>query len=324
MNRYEYICQVDDLGVTVIENTFINHYMPEARGDFVKVYLYALKCAGSLRDAAVSDAQIAATLKISEQDVINAWNYWKDEKVISIVYEGDDKCIRFENLASLFFGGKKITPTEIKPSVQSSVEGVLKEIEGKISRLLTHSERDKILSWIDEYNISPNSVLLLIEDCLNRDKHSVNYWETIAKTFYDEGITTYDQALSYLEQRDSKWGTYKEIMNYLGLFRPVSTPEKAMIDKWLEEYKLDMDTIKLACDQTVGANRPSLKYVDLIIDSMRNGTALPEKKTTSKRKGPRRTGTERNYDYDELEKYLVVDLDDVDYFDDEDTEDANE
>ena len=43
MNRFELVTSHDDLGVTPIENIFINHYMPMARGDYVKVYLYGLK-----------------------------------------------------------------------------------------------------------------------------------------------------------------------------------------------------------------------------------------------------------------------------------------
>lgn len=32
-------------GVTLIENTFIDRYMPAANGEYVKVYLYLLRCA---------------------------------------------------------------------------------------------------------------------------------------------------------------------------------------------------------------------------------------------------------------------------------------
>ena len=37
-------------GVTVVKNTFIDQYMPQANGEFVKVYLYLLRCANTGRE----------------------------------------------------------------------------------------------------------------------------------------------------------------------------------------------------------------------------------------------------------------------------------
>jgi hypothetical protein len=72
MNHFEYEQNIDDLGVTVIENAFLNHYMPNARGDYVKVYLFGLKvCAG--QNQFPTNLQIAQALKLTESDVINAW-----------------------------------------------------------------------------------------------------------------------------------------------------------------------------------------------------------------------------------------------------------
>ena len=59
MNRFEYLQEVDDLGVTIVQNAFLNHYMPKARGDYVKVYLYGLKCCGQGK-AFPTNAELAA------------------------------------------------------------------------------------------------------------------------------------------------------------------------------------------------------------------------------------------------------------------------
>ncbi len=318
MNKYEYVCRVDDLGVTVIENTFINHYLPNANGDYVKVYLYALKCAGYSKNTAMTDSQIASGLRLTEQDVINAWKYWQEEKVISITNSPDGKTIRFENLASILFGGK-MPEAEETESISPASENMLLEIESKISRMLGHNEKDKILSWVEEYNISPQSVVLLVEDCLKRDKRSIQYWEQIARTLYDNNITTYDMAWDFFESRDERWKQYKEIMGYMGLYHTPSEPEKNLMNKWLDEYKLDTDTIKKASDRTVGANKPSLKYLGSIIDGMVNGEEVRHTTATGKNKNDTKiTGNEHGYDYEALEQLLVADFDE---FNDENFED---
>ena len=306
MNRYEYVCRIDDLGVTVIENIFINHYLPNALGDYVKVYLYALKLSSSSRSVSMSDSQLASALNLTEKDVVSAWEYWESENVISVINTSDTKIIRFENLASVMFGGKKIPPKEPAP-LSHAIENMLLEIESKVSRTLAHNERDLILSWVDEYNIAPQAAVLLVEDCLKRNVRSINYWDKIASVFFDEGISTYDQALDFFEKRDERYQQYKEILKYLGLYHNPSEPERRLMDNWLDTLSLDIETIKNAADETVGANRPNLKYLDAIIQAKISGES--PQTARSRKNNLRTTGTEINYNYDDLEEYLVMDFD---------------
>ena len=54
-------------GVTVVKNTFIDQYMPQANGEFVKVYLYLLRCANTGRELSLSS--IADVLEHTENDI---------------------------------------------------------------------------------------------------------------------------------------------------------------------------------------------------------------------------------------------------------------
>lgn len=40
-----------DRGYTSVSNDFIDHYMPSANGEFVKLYLYLLRCLSAGQDA---------------------------------------------------------------------------------------------------------------------------------------------------------------------------------------------------------------------------------------------------------------------------------
>ena len=61
-------------GVTVVKNTFIDQYMPQANGEFVKVYLYLLRCANTGRELSLSS--IADVLEHTENDIRRALLYW--------------------------------------------------------------------------------------------------------------------------------------------------------------------------------------------------------------------------------------------------------
>ena len=76
----------DDLGITPIENIFINHYLPKAPGDFVKVYLLGLKFCFQNAPQHFSNEVIAKTLDILESDVVKAWQYWEKQGIIPVSY----------------------------------------------------------------------------------------------------------------------------------------------------------------------------------------------------------------------------------------------
>ena len=76
-----------DKSVTLIENTFIDRYMPAANGEFVKLYLYLLRCAGTGRELSISS--IADFFDHTEGDVRRALAYWEKLNLIRIAYGPD-------------------------------------------------------------------------------------------------------------------------------------------------------------------------------------------------------------------------------------------
>ena len=69
--------------VTILSNTFIDNYMPEANGEFVKVYIYLLR---SLSSAPVSFSleQMADRLLCTERDILRALKYWAKQQLLTL------------------------------------------------------------------------------------------------------------------------------------------------------------------------------------------------------------------------------------------------
>lgn len=59
--------------VTILSNTFIDNYMPEANGEFVKVYIYLLRALSSA-PVSFSLEQMADRLLCTERDILRARN----------------------------------------------------------------------------------------------------------------------------------------------------------------------------------------------------------------------------------------------------------
>ena len=57
-----------DRGYTSVSNDFIDHYMPSANGEFVKLYLYLLRCLSAGQDA-LSVSTLADRFSNTEKDI---------------------------------------------------------------------------------------------------------------------------------------------------------------------------------------------------------------------------------------------------------------
>lgn len=80
------------VSATLVPNDFIDKYMAQANGEFVKVYLFLLR---HLEDpsSTLSVSRIADRLNHTEKDVIRAFKYWESVGVLSLGKEGSSRGI---------------------------------------------------------------------------------------------------------------------------------------------------------------------------------------------------------------------------------------
>ena len=69
-----------------ISNFFIDYYMTEANGEFVKVYLYLIRLLN--KERSISVAEIADHFNLTENDICRAIKYWIGKDVLRLNYDG--------------------------------------------------------------------------------------------------------------------------------------------------------------------------------------------------------------------------------------------
>ena len=69
-----------------ISNFFIDYYMTDANGEFVKVYLYLARLLGS--NSKITVAEIADHFNLTEKDICRAIKYWISKDVLKLNYNG--------------------------------------------------------------------------------------------------------------------------------------------------------------------------------------------------------------------------------------------
>ncbi len=69
-----------------ISNFFIDYYMTDANGEFVKVYLYLVRLLNN--NSKISVAEIADHFNLTEKDICRAIKYWISRDVLKLNYDG--------------------------------------------------------------------------------------------------------------------------------------------------------------------------------------------------------------------------------------------
>ncbi|MDV4150793.1 DnaD domain protein [Clostridium sp. AL.422] len=315
------------LKFTPVSNIFIERYMAKARGEFVKVYLLMLKY-NFTGEPGVNATVLATSLNLLESDIVNALNYWNDEGII--------KLIPIDNMGNFHIefvdiSNESTTNVEkfnlVEELTNTSNSSMLKDIGKLLGRTLSPSEVETYISWKKDFNFSYELILILIEYCASKGKTNFRYIEKVAIAWNEMNIKTIDDAQNYIRKTEDKWGTYREILKFLGIRNSdIMKPQEDMLEKWTTTYNYSLDIIKKACDICFQRlNRADFKYIDGILsswnkDNLRTLQDIEKKdasyKNSSKKvyNNPKNTNKPklrfdnfkgRDYDYDDLEKKLL-------------------
>lgn len=316
------------LKFTPVSNIFIERYMPKARGEFVKVYLLMLKY-NLASEPGVNSTVLATSLNLLESDIINSLNYWNDEGII--------KLIPIDNM-----GNFHIEFIDISNEVNTTVDkfnlveelsnttnsSMLKDIGKLLGRPISPSEVETYISWKKDFNFSSELILLLIEFCSSKGKTNFRYIEKVALAWNEMKIKTVDDAQNYIRKTEDKWGTYREILKFLGIRNTdIMKPQEDMLEKWTSTYNYSLDIIKKACDICFQRlNRADFKYIDGILsswnkDNLKTLQDIENRETSYKNSSSKKVYNNiknsnkpklrfdnfkgRDYDYDDLEKKLL-------------------
>ena len=292
--------------VTVLTNNFIDNYMPEANGEFVKVYIYLLRL---LSDASVpfSLEQMADHFFCTERDIVRALKYWEKVNLLTLTYRSNeditDITLNVPPVKSDVSDSSKpavqtvsvakdtvaqssdVSAPSTKPAARSAsslspdrvkelkqndeIVQLLYIAEQYLGKTLTPTEMKKILFFYDELKFSPDLIEYLIEYSVSRGHKSIRYIETVARAWADEGITTVTMAKEANSRYAKEYFTIFKSMGISGR-NPVDT-EISLMNTWLNDYGFSMDIIQEACSRTVlSTGQPSFQYADKILSGWKD------------------------------------------------------
>ena len=281
---------------TYVSNNFIDYYMTSANGEYVKIYLYLLRCMNS-GNGEFSLSSVADRLDHTEKDVQRALKYWEKMNLLRLEYDTEKKLSGIHLLDSVTPKNslnrtasdvadspknpgpqavsksspepekRNYTPQEMEAfRKKDNVNELLFVTEHYLKRPLTSTDIHTIFFWFDELHFSVELIEYLIEYCVGKGHTSIRYMDKVALSWHKEGIASVEQA-----KRVSS--AFRElhfsVMKALGITgRNLIASETAYIDKWSKTYGFAPDIIAEACRRTIQAtHQPSFEYTDGILSS---------------------------------------------------------
>lgn len=271
--------------MTVVSNTFIDYYMPHASGEFVKIYLYLLRLASAGRNIALGD--IANHLRLSKDEIDKGLLFWQEQGLVHLTrtQSGDLLSLQLlpvsdpapdytEELSTAketaiavteVPAKKSYTPKQILDKTKDNdLSQIIYITETYLKKPLSSTDLNIICYIYDTLEFSPDLLEYLIEHCVSLGKKSLRYIETVAISWYQEGIDSKQKAKAGVSTYNKNYFSVLKAFGISG--RNPGQVEADFIKKWIDGYGFSLDIILEACNRTLtNTGQPSFPYADRIL-----------------------------------------------------------
>ena len=299
---------------TDLPDVFITEYLSEAPGDYIKVYLYMLFLSKYGKDIKLNDLskKIAVPLNIIQEAI----KYWEEAAVITKKGTGyivnNIQEIELNKLYSpkLTVSKETIQNMEKDKSRSNAIEAINSMFFQGIMSPSWYSDIDL---WFKKFEFDEEVMIALFRYCFEKSALHKNYVKAVADAWHGNNIKTFSDLEEYDENNEKIKRAKKSISKKLGLTRNLTQYEEAYIEKWLQEYKYNLEVIDLALKKTTSKSNPNFDYIDKIItdwhdrkllnsDDVKNYLLEFKNKTNQIKELEKKTGYQ-NYDQRNIDNF---------------------
>ena len=251
---------------TSLPDVFITEYLSEASGDFIKVYLYMLFLSKYNKEIKLNDLSKKIALPLTT--IQAAIKHWEDAEVITKKGTGyiinNIQEVELNKLYSpkLTVSKESIKNMEKDKSRSSAIEAINTMFFQGIMSPSWYSDIDL---WFKKFEFDEEVMIALFRYCFDKSALHKNYIKTVAEAWHGHNIKTFSDLEEYDENNQKVKKVKKNICKKLGLSRNLTQYEEAYIEKWMQDYKYDLDIIELALKKTTSKSNPNFDYIDKII-----------------------------------------------------------
>ena len=248
--------------VTPVENLFLSEYLPAAKGDHVKVYLYGLMQAYHPGQE-MTVAAMAHDLNLTEEEVMAAYRYW-ERRGLCIRVSDHPPAFRYRSLAQLLITQQKPPQDDAYEAFAEALHAIFGE-----KRKLHGGETTLAFEWVEEMRLPPEAVLLLIQHMIQTRgiQFSFAAAQKLAVKMAEEKVQDAEGAELFLARDKQVRENAKEVLRRLGKRRLPSEDELDLCQKWMIEWRFNLQDMLDACQETT-KGEPTFAYLNGILKGL--------------------------------------------------------
>ena len=250
-------------GVTPLENRFLLEYLPAAKGDYIKVYLWGLfACVSKGPDYRLED--MAQDIMMTVPELEAALRYWERRALVCRVSDDPPKYRFYSPMQR----ANSPAAMDLDMAYVNFAEAVYAAFGEK--RKVSPSEISLAWEWVQDVGLRPEAVLMLIQHCIaQKGAHfSFKAAEKLAVRMKDAGVSASEDADSFLQHNQAVHDGVRKVLSRMGKRRLPTDDELALYEKWVTEWQFERQAILDACKEMTGGD-PSFKYLDKILEGLR-------------------------------------------------------
>ncbi|MDR3216091.1 MAG: DnaD domain protein [Clostridiaceae bacterium] len=240
---------------TLVDNVFINEYMPYAEEKQIKAYLYGLYLCSS--GGNVSGESFAKTLDIEIDELTNIFTFWEDAGLVRIISKQP-----FE-VSYLSLKRSMQPPKKFKSEKYSDFNKELQRLFPE--RMLTPNEFNEYYLAMELCKIQQEAMLMIVQYCINLKGVAVRYPYilTVAKAWAAEGVLTADDVERKLTEYETQTETMRAVLRALGKKGDADLEEKQYLLKWTKNWGFETNSLVCAAKRCKGKG---FKKLDVVLD----------------------------------------------------------
>ena len=225
-----YSANIIDEGYTLVDNTFINEFLPQAPAEYVKVYLYGLSlCSAPNQDYNTVDSS-SAFLDMSAEEIAMAYEYWQDLGIVQILSTTplEIKYLPVKKHSGSSKMRAKGKYTDFNKQVQAIITG----------RMIKPIEYNEYYNLIEAHHFEPDALIMIIKYCtdLKGDNVGYAYILAVAKSFINDNLKTISAVEKRFLEQEKSTAELKQILSALGLKRNADIEERNNYLKWINKF----------------------------------------------------------------------------------------
>ena len=244
----------NDASATFVPNIFIDKYMTQANGEYVKIYLYLLRCMNQTTSD-FSLSRLADHFDCTERDVLRALKYWEKLRLFRLDFDES------QNLEGIHLLSDAYLPStaKSKPPAAQTDSNVLPNRFGYSEAAPQMDAADCSSTEINENTGNVTDQFIRSATPKRQVQYSVSDMQEFCKR---QGV----RELIFITEK------------YLG--RTLNQTDMNMIFFWYDELQLSTELIEYLIEDSVSKGHTSLYYMQKIAEDFaeRNIRTVPEAK----------------------------------------------